>query len=73
MRTFAYHDENGNVSALVTASGPKVAMITPKAGQFVTEIDSMGVDPLNMDIAEIRQIVKEIRIPVPRFPGSKGI
>jgi hypothetical protein len=37
MKTFAHPDEDGNVLALVTVSGPKAAMLTPRAGQFVTQ------------------------------------
>lgn len=72
MKAFAHHYENGNVCALVTASGSKVAMVRPEAGQFVTQIDSVEIDPRNMDIAAIRKMAKDMKIPVPRFSGSKG-
>lgn len=72
MKTFAHHDEDGNVRALITASGPKTAMLTPKAGQFVTQIDSVEIDPRKMDIAAIRKIAKGMKIPTPRFSGSNG-
>jgi hypothetical protein len=72
MKTFAHHDEDGNVRALVTVSGPKAVMITPKAGHFVTRIDSVEIDPRKMDIAAIRKIAKGMKIPTPRFSGSNG-
>jgi hypothetical protein len=72
MKTFAHHDEDGNVRALVTVSGPKTAMVTPQAGQFVTQIESVEIDPWKMDIAAIRKMARGMKIPTPRFSESNG-
>lgn len=72
MRTFAHHDSNGNVLALVAVNGEKMAMLTPKAGQFVTEIDPVKMDSETMDVPAIRKMAKGMKIPVPRVSRSKG-
>ena len=72
MKTFAHHDATGNVRALVTVNGSKIAMLTPKAGQFVTQIEPVKMDSQKIDVAAIRKMAKGMRIPVPRLSGSKG-
>ena len=72
MKSFAHHDAKGNVRALVTVNGAKMAMLRPKAGQFVTQIDPVKMDSQKMDVAAIRKLAKGMKIPVPRFSGSKG-
>jgi hypothetical protein len=72
MKTFAHYDAEGNVRALITVNGGKMAMLTPKAGQFVTEIDPVEMDPQKMDIAAIRKMANGMKIPPPRFSGAKG-
>lgn len=73
MKTFAHHDDKGNIRALVTVNGEKTAMLTPKAGQFVTQIDPVKMDsPEAMDVAAIRKMAKGMKIPVPRVSGPKG-
>jgi hypothetical protein len=71
MRTFAHHDANGNVRALITINGGKMAMLTPKAGQFVTEVDPVEMDPRKMDIAAVRKMTKKMKIPPPQFFSAK--
>jgi hypothetical protein len=71
MKTFAHHDANGNVRALVTVTGAKMAMLTPKAGRFVTQIDPIKLDPETTDITALRKTARGMKIPVPRSSGSK--
>jgi hypothetical protein len=67
MKTFAHHDAEGNIHALVTVSGEKMAMLTPKAGHFVTQIDHSE----SMDVEAVWKMAKGMKIPVPRVSGSK--
>jgi len=72
MTTFAHHDAKGNVRALVTANGRKTVMLTPKPGEFVTQIDPGKMDLEKLDVAAIRKMAKGMKIPVPKASGSKG-
>lgn len=69
MKTFAHHDANGNIHALVTVNGEKTAMLTPKAGQFVSQIDPAMMASETMNVADIRKMAKETKVPVPKVSG----
>ncbi|HJZ94045.1 MAG TPA: hypothetical protein VKE40_24435 [Gemmataceae bacterium] len=77
MRVFAHHDSAGAIRAVVTVTGPKAmtAMVMPKPGLSVAEVEGLPIGGGPIDVAAVRRTVKGLKVPVsaPRpLVGGKG-
>ena len=59
MKLFVHHDSKGAIRSIVTVNGPKQfqAMLTPKAGLLVAEVEGMEIKP-RASVEELRKIAK---------------
>ena len=67
MKHFAHHDSNGGIRSIITVNAPKgmTVMLTPKPGEFATEIEDIGVKE-GHDVDAVRKAVKNRRIDTSR-------
>ena len=59
MKLFVHHDETGAIRSIVTVNAPEQfhAMLTPKAGLLVAEVEGTEIKP-DASVEEIRKIAK---------------
>ena len=67
MKTYAHHNANGSITALITLNAPDGAglSLNPKPGTFVTEIEEIKLKSNKPDIEELREIIRTYRISSP--------
>jgi hypothetical protein len=75
MKIYVHYDSEGTIRSLVTAHAPKGAgaMLTPKAGYFVAEVEGLkfkGEAPTHEELAEIARTHK-VSLPGPRCVLTK--
>ena len=75
MKIYVHYDSEGTIHSFVTTDAPAGAgaMLTPKAGQFLAEVDGLkfkGKTPTHEELAEIRSTHK-VSLPGPRCTLTK--
>ena len=65
MKTFVHYDSAGTIRSLITVNAPKAmnVMMTPKPGEFATEIDDLGIKS-GVDVEAVRKAVRNHRVPI---------
>ena len=75
MKTFAHFDSTGTIRALITVNAPKgvSAMLTPKPGLFVAEVEGLKVKSGAPDLEALREIAKahKVATPLACYPLAK--
>jgi hypothetical protein len=66
MKLFVHHDATGAIRSIVTVNAPTQfhAMLTPKAGLLVAEVDSTEIKS-GASVEELRKIAKDRMVVTP--------
>lgn len=72
MKIFAHYDSTGTIRSLITVNAPEgaIVMLTPKPGQFLTQLEGLNLEGLNLgsdapDLKALREITKNHKIATP--------
>jgi hypothetical protein len=66
MKLFVHHDATGAIRSIVTVNAPKQfqAMLTPKAGLLVAEVEGTEIKPGD-SVEELRKIAQAHKVATP--------
>jgi len=72
MKIFAHCDSTGSIRSLITVNAPEGAsvMLTPKPGQFLTQLEGLNLGSGEPDLKALREIAKNHKIATPIPPCS---
>ena len=66
MKLFVHHDATGVIRSMVTVNAPRQfqAMLTPKAGLLVAEVEGTEIKP-GVSVEELRKIAQAHKVATP--------
>jgi hypothetical protein len=72
MKIFAHYDSSGNIKSLTFVNGEQAhAMVTPKSGLFVTELEGVKIEgALPQQIEALREIARNCKVAPPSPLGK---